>query len=136
MTQHWFRFVDTISTTQTTIIICLTAICFGTVLWFARELLDSGIASPAIALYRYGISALLFFYVLPLKGPLFRETAWAELAEGFVGLGWTGFVEALRVVPIASASVIYMTYPLFTLIGSWLLIRNVPSRKSCVAGSD
>jgi drug/metabolite transporter (DMT)-like permease len=134
MTRHWFSYVETISSTQATIIICLTAICFGTVPWFAKELLDSGIASPAVAFYRYAISALLFFWVMPLKGPSCRETIWAVLSGVCVGLGWIGFVEALKVVPIASASVIYMTYPLFTLIGSWLLIKNVPNRKSLVAG--
>lgn len=134
MTKRWAIFVENISAAQATFIIILTAICFGLVPWFARELLDQGIASPAVAFYRYFITSLLFFSVLRFSGPLKKEFYWAVISGACVGLGWIAYVEALKVVPISSASVIYMTYPMFTLLTSWILIRNVPNKQSLIAG--
>ena len=134
MTRQWAIYVDSISTAQATLIIILTAVCFGLVPWFARELLDQGIASAAIAFYRYFLTTLLFFAVLRFRGPLKKECLWAVASGACVGLGWISYVEALKVVPISSASVIYMTYPLFTLMASWVLIRNVPNKRSIAGG--
>ena len=134
MARRWARYVENISAAQATFIIVLTAICFGLVPWFARELLDHGMASPAVAFYRYCITALIFFSVLPISGPLRKECYWAVASGACVGLGWIAYVEALKIVPISSVSVIYMTYPMFTLLASWLLIGNVPNKRSLAAG--
>ena len=134
MTKRWAKFVENITTGQATFIIVLTAICFGLVPWFARELLDQGMASPAVAFYRYFITGLLFFSVLRFSVPLKKECYWAVASGACVGLGWIAYVEALKVVPISSASVIYMTYPMFTLLASWILIRNLPNKQSLGAG--
>jgi len=127
-------FSNRLSVFQATIVVAFTAVCFGTVPLFAKILLDQGIASPAIAFYRYALTTLLFIHILPLRGPLARETLWALFSGGCVGLGWISYVEALKVVPISSVSVIYMTYPLFTLLASWVLIRNKPGHRSLIAG--
>jgi len=132
--KHWVNYVEDISTAHATIIIILTAICFGLVPWFAKELLDSGIASPAIAFYRYILTAILFFPVLRFTNALKKECYWAIFSGACVGLGWVGYVEALKVVPVSSVSVIYMTYPLVTLVASWALIGNVPNKQSIFAG--
>ncbi len=134
MTRQWASFIDNITTAQATFIIILTAICFGLVPWFARELLDHGIASSAVAFYRYFLTALMFFSVLRFTGPLAKECLWAVVSGACVGLGWIAYVEALKIVPISSASVIYMTYPLFTLLASWVLIRNIPNLQSLAGG--
>ena len=118
---------------QATLIVVLSAVCFGTVPLFAKVLLDKGIASPAIAFYRYALTAILFIYVLPFRGPLARETMWALVSGACVGFGWISYVEALKIVPISSVSVIYMTYPLFTLLASWLLIKNKPGKRALFA---
>lgn len=134
MTKRWAIYIDNISTGQATFIIVLTAICFGLVPWFARELLDQGMASPAIAFYRYFLTGLMFFSVLKFTGPLKKECLWAIASGVCVGLGWIAYVEALKVVPVTSVSVIYMTYPMFTLLASWVLIRNLPNKQSVFAG--
>ena len=134
MTKRWAIFIENISAGQATFIIILTAICFGLVPWFARELLDQGMASSAVAFYRYFLTGLLFFSVLKFRGPLRNECLWSIASGVLVGLGWIAFVEALKVVPVTSASVIYMTYPMFTLLASWVLIRNLPTRQSVIAG--
>ena len=134
MKQVWTAFISNLTPAQATCIIILTAVCFGTVPWFGRELLDQGMASPAISFYRYFLTALLFFKVLNFSKALRTETFWSIGSGVCVGLGWITYVEALKVVPVSAVSVIYMTYPLFTLVASWLLIGNRPSKKSVFAG--
>ena len=135
MKQRWENLVSRLSTAQATLIVVLTAVCFGTVPWFAGELLREGIASPAIAFYRYMLTAVLFFSILKFNREKRRETLWALFSGACVGMGWISYVEALKVVPVSSVSVIYMTYPLFTLLASWLLIGNKPGWRSIVAGA-
>ena len=44
---------------------------------------------------------------------------WA-LGAGFgMGLGWTAYVRAVEVVPVSTAGVIYMSYPLFAIVLAW-----------------
>lgn len=131
MKQRWTNFINRLSTGQATLIVILTAICFGMVPWFAVELLQQGMASPAIAFYRYMLTPVLFFSILRFN----RETFWALFSGACVGMGWVSYVEALKVVPVSSVSVIYMTYPLFTLLASWLLIGNKPGARSVAAGA-
>ena len=33
--------------------------------------------------------------------------------ELVLGIGWISYIEALKVVPVSTAGVIYMTYPIF-----------------------
>ena len=134
MTKRWFLFVDNVSAGQATFIIILSSICFGLVPWFARELLDQGMASPAIAFYRYFLTGLIFFSVLKFSGPLKNECLWAIASGVCIGLGWIAYLEAIKVAPVTSVSVIYMTYPMFTLAASWILIRNLPSKQAVFAG--
>jgi len=128
--KRWVNYVDDVST----IIIIMTAICFGLVPWFAKELIDQGMASTAVAFYRYFFTAILLLPVLRFKNALKKECYWAIFSGACVGLGWIGYVEALKVVPISSVSVIYMTYPLVTLVASWALVGNVPNKQSIFAG--
>ncbi|MFT7672291.1 MAG: drug/metabolite transporter (DMT)-like permease [Gammaproteobacteria bacterium] len=135
MKQLWTSLINRLSPGQATFILILTAVCFGTVPWFAGELLQQGIASPAIAFYRYIFTTVLFFSILKFSREKRKETFWALFSGACVGMGWVSYVEALKVVPVSSVSVIYMTYPLFTLLASWLLIGNKPGARSVAAGA-
>jgi hypothetical protein len=42
-----------------TCLVVLACFCFGTIPYFAKSLTDSGMASYAVAFYRYGLSALV-----------------------------------------------------------------------------
>jgi hypothetical protein len=42
-----------------TCLVILACFCFGTIPYFAKSLTDSGMASYAVAFYRYGLSALV-----------------------------------------------------------------------------
>ncbi len=134
MVKFWVSFVQRLSSGQATLIIVLSSVCFGLVPWFAKELLDQGIASPAIAFFRYAITSLLFFSVLRFRGPLRKECFWALFSGLCVGIGWISYVEAIKVVPVSTVGVIYMTYPLFTLLAAWMLVGQMPAKRSVIAG--
>ncbi|MBT8436076.1 MAG: DMT family transporter, partial [Gammaproteobacteria bacterium] len=91
---------------------------------------DAGMAPYAVAFYRYGLSALVLF---PLILRLLREqkktAVWGILSGVSVGLGWIGFVSALKSVPVSTVGVLYMTYPVFTLLIGWIWFRDVPAKK-------
>ncbi len=114
-----------------TCLVVLACACFGTIPYFAKSLTDAGIASYAVAFYRYGLSALVLLpLLLRLPAALLRTVAWGLASGVSVGLGWIGFVAALDTVPISSLGVLYMTYPVFTLLIGWIWFRDLPSKRA------
>ena len=113
-----------------TCLVVLACFCFGTIPYFAKSLTDSGMASYAVAFYRYGLSALILFPLL-LRLPVaqVKTAAWGMMSGVSVGLGWIGFVSALKTVPVSTVGVLYMTYPVFTLLIGWIWFRDVPSKR-------
>lgn len=114
-----------------TSLVVLACACFGTIPYFAKSLTDAGMASYAVAFYRYGLSALVLFPLL-LRLPLaqMKTAVWGIMSGVTVGLGWIGFVSALKTVPVSTVGVLYMTYPVFTLIIGWIWFRDVPSKRA------
>jgi len=114
-----------------TCLVVLACFCFGTIPYFAKSLTDSGMAPYAVAFYRYGLSALILFPLL-LRLPLAQKktAVWGILSGISVGLGWIGFVSALKSVPVSTVGVLYMTYPVFTLLIGWIWFRDVPAKRS------
>ncbi len=114
-----------------TVLVVLSCVCFGSIPYFARSLTDAGMASYAVAFCRYGLSALI---LLPLWWRLPREhwpvVLWGAFSGVGVGLGWIGFVYALKTVPVANVGVLYMTYPVFTLLIGWAWFRDLPSKRA------
>ena len=114
-----------------TILVVLSCFCFGTIPYFARSLTDAGMASHAVAFYRYGISALVLFPLLLRLPRAMWKTAWWGIASGaFVGLGWVGYVNGLKTVPVSTIGVLYMTYPVFTVLVGWAWFRDRPSGRA------
>lgn len=114
-----------------TSLVVLACACFGTIPYFAKSLTDAGIASYAIAFYRYGLSAFVLLPLLLRISPALRRTiAWGLVSGMSVGLGWIGFVAALDTVPVSSLGVLYMTYPVFTLLIGWIWFRDLPSKRA------
>ena len=62
-----------------------------------------------------------------------KENGGLGLSGVSVGLGWVGFVSAS--VPVSTVGVLYMTYPVFTLIIGWIWFRDVPSKSRSLDGS-
>ena len=116
-----------------TALVVAASVCFGLVPLFARLLLESGLSAEAIAFYRFAFSALI---VLPFMGRVLRRPAQAALVFGaglVMGLGWMIWVQALDVVPIASAGVVYMSYPMFTIVLARVLVGQAISGRAAGA---
>lgn len=118
------------------ILVVLACFCFGTIPYFARSLTDAGMASYAVAFYRYGLSALVLLpLLLRIKPYLWKTAAWGILSGASIGLGWIGFVAAIKTVPVSTLGVLYMTYPVFTLLIGWAWFRDVPSKRALTGAS-
>lgn len=118
------------ATAGPTAVIALSAVCFGLVPLFARELQALGVSSPAIALYRFAFSAALLVPFLPRERAKLRDGLTVVGAGMLVGVGWIGYLEAVKVAPVAAAGVIYMSYPLFAVLFAWLLVGQRPGRRA------
>lgn len=116
-----------------TLVIVLTAIGFGTVPFFARNLTQDGMSPAAVAFYRYAFSALAFAPFLRLGRQSWRISLWGLASGVIVGLGWIGYVSALEVIPVSTAGVIYMTYPVFTVLIGWIAFGERPGRRGLLA---
>ncbi|HUV23243.1 MAG TPA: DMT family transporter [Gammaproteobacteria bacterium] len=119
-----------------TTLVLLACFCFGTIPCFARSLTDAGMASHAVAFYRYGISALVLFpLLLRLPRSKWKTILWGLASAALVGLGWVGYVSGLKTVPVSTIGVLYMTYPLFTILIGWAWFRDKPSFKALCGAS-
>lgn len=113
--------------------VVLASVGFGFVPVFARGLTDTGMAPHAVAIYRYILAALVF---APFAWRARRQTVtmlWGLGMGVIMGLGWVGYVRAIEVVPVSTAGVLYMTYPAFTLLISWLFFGDRPTRRGVLA---
>jgi hypothetical protein len=46
------------------------------------------------------------------------------------GVGWIGYVRAVEVAPVSTVGILYMTYPVFTLLIAWLVFRRPAGRRA------
>ena len=108
----------------------LAAIGFGTVPLFAKSLTDAGLAAQAVAFYRYALVAAALSPFL-LIGPRDRSTTlWGILSGAAMGIGWTGYVKAIELVSVSTVGILYMSYPMFTVLIAWLWFRRPPRLRS------
>jgi drug/metabolite transporter (DMT)-like permease len=47
-----------------------------------------------------------------------------------MGVGWVGYVRAVEIAPVSTAGILYMTYPVFTLLIAWLVFGDRPGRRA------
>jgi drug/metabolite transporter (DMT)-like permease len=113
--------------------VLFASICFGFVPYFSRGLTDQGLAPYAVAFYRYILAAIILIPAILKYRSNWREIVWGMVAGGVMGLGWVGYVTALETVPASTVGVLYMTYPVFTIVISWTLFGDRPTRRSIVA---
>lgn len=116
-----------------TALIILAAVAFGTVPFFARGLIEGGMSPVAVAFWRFALSGLV---LAPLLWPVRNERRailWALSAGLALGLGWIGYATALETLPVATAGVLYMTYPLFTALLGWLWFGFAPTARTLFA---
>lgn len=113
--------------------VLFASVCFGLVPWFTRGLTDQGLAPHAVAFYRYVLAALVLSPTLIPQLGAWREIVWGLVAGVLMGLGWIGYVTALKTVPASTVGVLYMTYPVFTVGLAWMLFGDVPTRRAIAA---
>ncbi|TMV06409.1 DMT family transporter [Ruegeria sediminis] len=113
--------------------VLFASIGFGLVPYFSRGLTEQGLAPYAVAFYRYILAAVVLFPALVLCRSAWREILWGMAAGAVMGLGWIGYVSALETVPASTVGVLYMTYPVFTLLIAWALFGDRPTKRGLVA---
>ncbi|WP_300072637.1 DMT family transporter [uncultured Ruegeria sp.] len=113
--------------------VLFASICFGLVPYFSRSLTEQGVAPYAVAFYRYIVAAILLLPVLILHRKKWREITWGLSAGAVMGLGWIGYVAALEKLPASTVGVLYMTYPVFTLVLAWAVFADAPTRRALLA---
>ena len=117
-----------------TLLVALAAIGFGLVPLFARTLTDLGFTATEVAVIRYSIPAIVFLPMFWRERRHVRPLAFGVLAGMSMGLGWITYVIALREASVATVGVLYMTYPLFTLLIGWTIFREKPGIRTIFAG--
>lgn len=113
--------------------VLFASICFGFVPYFSRGLTDQGLAPYAVAFYRYILGAIILFPALLKHRAKWREIIWGMAAGAAMGLGWVAYVTALETVPASTVGVLYMTYPVFTIVIAWTMFGDSPTRRSLFA---
>jgi len=115
--------------------IAAAAVGFGSVPYFAKTLTDSGMAAQAIAFYRYLLVAVVLSPFLFVGSKAGSKIAWGVLAGAAMGVGWTGYVMSIALIPISTAGVIYMSYPVFTVVIACLWFRQSFTARSLAASA-
>ncbi len=126
------RFKPALTPGGATLLVVAASIGFGLVPLFARGLLEMGLAPAAIAFFRYAFSGLFLLPFLPTARAKRRDALRLAGAGVLMGLGWVSYLQAIDTATVAAAGVIYMTYPVFALLLSWLLVRQTPSPRAWV----
>ena len=118
-----------------TLILIFCAMLFGLVPLFARILMAEGMDHSAIALARYGVTALVVLPFLPLRRGARREVAVLAAAGFAMGLGWVSYLSAIERGSVAAAGVVYMSYPVWALLFAWLLAGIAPGARGLAAAA-
>jgi drug/metabolite transporter (DMT)-like permease len=118
-----------------TVALVAGALLFGLTAFFGRALGDAGLAGPAIAFWRFGFAAVVLAPVLLGSGIGLRPFLYAIGGGAALGLGWIGFVEALRTLAVAEVAVLFMTYPFFTMLFAAVLFRERPTGRAVLAAA-
>ncbi|MEM5474012.1 DMT family transporter [Hoeflea sp. AS60] len=106
---------------------------FGLVPYFARSLTAEGIAPHAIAFFRYAFAAIVLVPFVWRARARWPALLWGLIAGVGMGVGWIGYVRAVEIVPVSTAGILYMTYPVFTLLIAWLMFGDKPGRRAVLA---
>lgn len=117
------------------LLLILSTVCFGAVPLFVRLLGEADLAPATIAFARYFLTALATLPFLALGRGQRIPTLLGVVAGAAMGLGWIGYVLAIEATSIAAAGVLYMSYPLFTLLFACLLLRQRPGPRSLLAAA-
>ena len=115
-----------------TILVLISAACFGTTLIFTQRALDGGASLSALLAYRYVFAALMLCAVAGGVGAVqgVGERKWKLLVNG--GVAQTAIaglsVASLQFIPAASVAFLFYTYP------TWVALLAIVRRTEHVDG--
>lgn len=116
-----------------TILVLISAACFGTTLIFSQRALDAGATLTALLAYRYVFGAVMLCAVAGGVGAVMAvgERRWKLLVNG--GAAQTAIaglsIAALQYIPAASVAFLFYTYP------TWVAVLAIVRRTEHVDGS-
>lgn len=116
-----------------TLIVLLAIAAFGTVPVFVRELVGAGMDPAAIGFMRYVLTAVVMLPFLAIRSGKLIATLMGMLAGMVMGFGWIGYVAAVTATTVAASSVIYLSFPIFTVIFTWALLGEIPGPRGFIA---
>jgi drug/metabolite transporter (DMT)-like permease len=116
-----------------TLAVIAASVGFGLVPYFARTLTAEGMAPHAIAFFRYAFAAIVLLPFVWLARAQWAPIVWGLVAGVGMGVGWVGYVRAVEIAPVSTVGVLYMTYPVFTLLIAWLMFGDAPGRRAILA---
>jgi len=116
-----------------TLAVIAASVGFGLVPYFARSLTAEGMAPHAIAFFRYAFAAAVLLPFVWRARAQWVPLLWGLAAGIIMGVGWVGYVRAVEIAPVSTVGVLYMTYPVFTLLIAWLMFGDVPGRRAILA---
>ena len=112
--------------------VVLASILFGLVPFFAKNLTEQGIPAAAIVFYKYSLTALVLLPFLRIKKDTLSALFWGIFAGIALGFGQIGYVVALKSAPVSTVGLLYMTFPMFTLVITWLWIGIRPTHRELI----
>ena len=121
-------------TTVATLLVVASSVMMGLVPVFARELTSAGLSPVSVSFYRNLLGFVVLGSLLRFDAIRRRATVWALVAGLGMGLGWVAYVRAVEVVPISTAGVIYMSYPVFAILLAWVLFKQPPTTRALLSG--
>lgn len=122
------------SPTVATATIIGTSIAYSSVSFFARRLTDAGIAPATVAFARFAMIVVVLGRFLRLDREVRSATIWGVGTGAAMAVGWIAYVHAIDIGSVASAGVIYMSYPLFALAAMLILFGVRPNRRQLIGG--
>lgn len=121
-------------TTRATAAIVAASVAYAAASFFVRRLTDAGLAPSTVALARFALTAAVLVRFVRVDSEHRDATMWGLGSGAAMALGWIAHVRAVEVGSVATAGVVYMTYPLFAMLGLAVLFGVRPTRRQVTGG--
>lgn len=114
-------------------LVILAGAGFGLNPLFAKMAYAAGMGPAGALLWRFVGLMLLTLPFLPSAARDVRHFASGMALGAAMALGTLSYFRALDVLPVATAAMVYYTYPLFTVAIGWLVLRRRPKPRALYA---
>lgn len=114
-------------------LVVLAGAGFGLNPLFAKMAYEAGLGPSGALLWRFVGMMLLTLPVLPRAVRRPRLLARGLALGAAMALGTLSYFRALDVLPVATAAMVYYTYPLFTVAIGWFALRRTPRPRAFAA---